>query len=759
MRISGSSAGVPSQNFVNEPLTILKIQAMKYLLFILIFTSCSIFSTAQTGNEKTDRTPLDKQNLPYGELPDTTSGELNLEIQNLMLEGRHYGDSVVLRWAAGKQRLWRRWSKCGYQIQRLKIGQDTTFYKTQTFEAIGPDTIKPLPLADWEPLIQRDSTYVLVAAECLYGEMSANLDSSSMDLKALAAVAEEAFLRYGLAMFSADMSAKAATALGLRYSDRNIEKGAHYLYRLFPAPNCTDISTGDTAYFYAEYSDHFEPLHPPVLKGEGYSDYLEISWDILKGEAPMTGYFLERKAPGEKRFTRVRNEPFVYSKADNLQNIEDAYLFYIDSVPKKFLDYEYRMSGIDLFADKTVYSNVVKERTRDLNAPAAPRFIGITSLDNKYILLEWEKREREKDMRGYIIERSITYEGPYELMTPEIMDPVVNRYVDTSQVAILPHFYRVAAVDTAGNTAFSPPGYGFVKDTLPPEKPVDLEGYMDSLGTVHLAWKSNAEWDLLGYRVFLSNASEYEFQNATGAPIADTTFEFKSTLNTLTKHMYAYVVSVDMQFHHSTHSDTIRINRPDTLKPTAPIISDLKPSPEGMKILFFESSSKDVAHHFIYRKESTAEGLWQVLDSLNSLQAASGNYADTTSVEKLKYSYYMMAIDSSGNRSENSPVFSGTWFENKAHLPPKITEAFWDEENKEVMLRFEPAEDEPLSHYILYKNMDGQIPKTYKSIESDKLSYTDSRIEKKGTYYYAIQAIAADGERSELSAWSMVVIK
>lgn len=670
---------------------------------------------------------------------------------HLALSGRHYGDSIVLRWVPAKQVLWKRWSRCGYNIDRKLIKTDNEFPET-SIERINNTPIKPLPLAEWEPLIAYDSTYVPIAAECLYGQM-VNQFNSEMSLTDIGRVAEEANLRFGLAMFSADLGPIAANALGLRWVDTDIKKGASYLYRIMPHETCEEISALDTAYFYIEYASGFEPMASPILEGDEFQDFVTLKWDILHTPIPYTAYWLEVKRPGSGEFELVQKEPFVYSQAQTLHLNEKAYLHFRDSLPNLYEPHEYRLFGVDLFGDRSLYSDTVRVQTKDLTPPIPPRFTNIESYDNKFILLNWvNDHKREPDLRGYILEKSLNIEGPYVLVSDTLIDPVVVSYLDTSYNVILPHFYRIGAVDTAGNVAFSAPGYGFLNDTIPPHKPIGLEGFIDSLGKVHLRWLQNEDIDLQGYRVFISNSMDYEFDNITGFVIPDTTHSFDITLNTTTKHLYVYVVAVDLRFFHSEPSDTIQLTRPDTIPPSMPIIHDLSAVENGVLISFIGSSSDDVKYHKVWRKLRQSDQDFILYDSIIADGRELIVLLDSNVVSSYTYSYTISAVDYFGNESPRCHPFKISWYENKVIPPPHITQLVVNKESNRIEINYELIQHpEQVSHVIILRNINSVDLKTHSSVSPSQNMIIDQDILRKGVYHYAIQAIYQNGQRSLIS--------
>jgi hypothetical protein len=673
----------------------------------------------------------------------------------LGFECRHYGDSIVLRWVPGSQVLWKQWGRCGYNIERKKIKKGNVFYD-ETFELLTPAAILPLPLEAWEQLIRYDSLYLPVAAECLYGKM-ANQWNNNMDMKDIGLLAEEAQMRFGLAMFSADMSPLTAQCLGLRFNDKDIEKEVGYIYRILPDQRCEQVYSTDTVYFYVEYVENHNALPAPEIFGEEQANYVSIFWDVLQAPFPYTAYFIEVKRPDSNRFEKIQNEPFVYGQARQLELSEKAYLYCIDSLPRLYEKNQYRMFAIDLFGDRSSYSNILELQTRDFEAPAPPRFISVESYESKHILLTWSKELREPDLKGFILEKSQSIDGPYTLITDTLLDPIMISFLDTLPSVLFPHFYRIGAVDTAGNIAYSQPGYGFLNDTIPPHQPVGLNGFIDSAGFVHLHWSLNKDLDIQGYRVYISNQLDYEFQNMTGFVVHDTMYSFHTSINTSSKFIYAYIVAVDLRFHHSIPSDTITLIKPDTIPPSTPVLARLSAVEKGVLVEFYPTNSADVRSHHIWRKEWNTDMDFSKVASIEGLQAS--YFVDSTLTNGKTYSYAVSAEDEFGNISAKCVPHKITWYLNSSIPTPKIDQLMFDSKSRQLKIQCELLEKDGLSHLIIYRNINKNALKTYKTFEINDGIIWDSDLQRKGQYYYAVQLVYKNGSKSPISELVSIAVE
>src|SRR5690606_17958069 len=82
-------------------------------------------------------------------------------------------------------------------------------------------------LESWAAIAGEKSNddFARIAAQALYGK-------NFSPVNGFIAKADEFATRFSFAMLAADLSPRTAHALGLRFSDRDVEKGKSYLYRI-----------------------------------------------------------------------------------------------------------------------------------------------------------------------------------------------------------------------------------------------------------------------------------------------------------------------------------------------------------------------------------------------------------------------------------------------------------------------------------------------------------------------------------------------
>ena len=152
--------------------------------------------------------------------------------KNLIVIGRNYGDSVVIRWAPAKATLWYFANKSGYTIVRYEVENKKLLRESK--KALSPDPIKPWTLNEWKKRALPSDSLAASSAELLYGQSKVDITNKSktngVNLQGALNSNYELENKHGMALFLADQSAFLATGLGLRYTDKDIVKGKTYVY-------------------------------------------------------------------------------------------------------------------------------------------------------------------------------------------------------------------------------------------------------------------------------------------------------------------------------------------------------------------------------------------------------------------------------------------------------------------------------------------------------------------------------------------------
>lgn len=656
------------------------------------------------------------------------------------LVARHYGDSIVLRWAPGGSAMWLLANTDGYCLRRQAFRRD----EKNVFNLLDSSTtiVKPWSMEQWAAQIQAtDDSLAVLAAGMLYGETRAfGGKTKGVSMEDILQKYTEQQNRFVFALMAADQSPVAAEGLGWRYADRSVEKGLYYLYTVHPVGEKA-AARMDTGRVLMDDKKIHVPQPFPAITAIPGDRVIHLFWpegDLINNQS-YSAYVVERSADGI-HFERLHHRPLIPDRKRE-EGLPKP-IRYDDSVAVNYRTYTYRVSGLSAFGDLSPPSPPLAVMAVDLTAPSSPVITEIGTTSEGAIHLTWEKPDMEGDMRGFVVGRATNMEGPYEPLTEELLPPDTRRFTDTQPHGGAPNFYIVAAVDTAGNPGRSLPAYHAVDDHTPPDRPTGLDGQIDSTGRVFLHWRWNREKDLVGYRVFFSNSGRGVFAPATGHMLSDTLFVDSTSLRTLSRHLYYKVIAYDRNMNASEPSDILKLERPDTIPPMPALIHDFSIGRRGVTLHWHPSASGDAARQHVLR-QADSTGAWRLLAQLPPGDTL---FTDTTVASGMRYAYAIETFDRGGLSSGRSFPLRAYVHRSTAGNGIHELEAVLQEER--IMLRWK-APEQQVNFYILYRSMGDDGMRLAGNIPGDQSGYTD-RAGTSGTRY-AIKAVYADGSTSPLS--------
>lgn len=655
------------------------------------------------------------------------------KLSPIKLIGKNTGDSVVLRWAPTDLSTWREMLKNGFWIEKGVLVDKDTFYIYAKYKKVFQQPIKAMSLEKMTPLARQNEQFA-IAAETIYGNASKLKGKTVFDAKDNQ---DEREMRWSFAMLTADQNAEVAMAMGLRCVDEAPEQGKAFIYRVY-----ANGIKSDTASILIKSNDIKKLPAPPVLNSLGLEHAAFLSWETDKH---YSSYFIEKSEDNGKTFKKIKKYPLPNLKSDTLHpNITK--LTFTDSLTTNYQPVTYRVYGITAFGEKGLYSNVCKEMGRDRTAPTAPTISECLHSDKNVFYIKWEKRIIEPDFVGFRVEHSNKYEGGFKPLHEKTLSRNIfefkHKNINTSE----DHFYRIIAVDTAGNANVSYVTNGVIIDTIAPIKPNGLTGKVDTNGIVYLHWHIGKEPDIKGYRIFFANAEHHTFSNRTGFVLQDTIFKDTITLQTLTHDIFYKIVAIDMHGNHSVFSDVLRLKRPDKIAPVAPVLINSEVVENQIIIAWEKSSSDDVKkQELLLRKEGEKE--WKVIESL---MPNIDNWVFKNLENKTNYQISLLAYDDSGNKSTYAfPLIISTYESNFKNESLKL-KSIYQKETQNVQLSWQFATKKKVDFYVLTKAEDGNPMVSFKSLPNDKNIFLDTKISYNHTYRYGLKAVYTDGSESIL---------
>ena len=660
-----------------------------------------------------------------------------------------YLDSIVVRWAPNQAHVWQYGNRYGYILERATLARGDQYSLTNPpTVTLTPEPLKPRPLAEWEPIAMQDK-YAAIAAQAIYGESFEIVDPSNT-LATFVNRAKELENRFSFSLFAADQSVAVAQAHGLRFVDRDVRANEKYRYRVRVVLPPTVADTVETGFVFLATSDTASIPAPQRVEVTFGDRVAQLSWNKRYYERIFTSYLIERSDNLSNGFTRLEQPPLVNPTEDRHSSVERMYS--TDSLADNTTTYYYRVRGVTAFGEVSPPSDTVSGHGIPAGLPVTPAITEHALLPDGPVQLEWELDDTyNAQLRGFHLLRSDRADGPTDTLTTSLLPATDRRFSDTNPLPV--NYYQIVAVDQAGRTYASFPTLVQLEDSLPPTPPVALAGSIDTSGLVTLTWQANAEPDLSGYRVLMSNAPDGPFVQVSDALVTDSIYTEITTVRTLTKYIYYQVVAVDFHYNRSAASATLRLTRPDLVPPVAPVFRLAESQDSAVYLTWHPSASDDVAQHVLYRR-SAPRTTWTTLATFDSTLTVSA-FQDTSAVPGRTYQYTLMAVDRSGLESPLAPAVR------VAHIDDGVRDAITefyskvDRTAKQVALAWSYPSAR-VERYLLFRQTAGQPLRLLKSVPGSRGTFEDRQLVVNTAYTYRIQAVYRDGGQSELSEGLLV---
>jgi len=657
---------------------------------------------------------------------------------SIQLMAKAYSDSIVLRWAPDGPGAWATANQYGYAVERTEVPAAGSF-DPASYQRLNAAPVKPWPVDKWAEIAGKNSenSVAAIAAQALYGKNFTTSGSSYLKM------ADEFANRWSFALLAADMNPQTATALGLRFTDMSVVKGSVYIYRVFCLAD-SSVYKIEPGYFVVNTADIEQIPQPLISKATEMQNVIQLEWDRAYHEKAFSAYWIERSDDKGKTFKKLNKVPFL--NPQNEMREKSTVIVYSDSLKENYILYNYRIIGITTFGEQSQPSQAITAMGRDKTAPAAPVKVKAVSLGGTRIKLSWEKSEMEADMKGFLIGRSKNANEGFQPLFEKPLSPSTRSWIDENADVTTTNYYVVAATDTAGNGSVSMISYGMIIDSMPPQPPAGLKGSIDSLGIVRITWNLGKEPDLAGYMIYFANEANHIFSSTTVKPLRDTIYIDTIPLKNLSREIYYKIKSVDVTYNYSEFSEMLELKKPDKVPPTSPVFSSYKVMDDGIRIDWIPSQSEDVAEHVLFRKID--KGAW--VEYLRfPADSTISTLTDKNLVPGTEYSYQLVSIDESGNKSKPSAQMSLKY--TGSLMSQAVTNIFASvTPNKKAILVSWNYPVQGNYRCVLYRAVNGSNFQTVETTDQKNTSFTDKNVKTGLIYEYQVRVFFTDGKKSAL---------
>jgi fibronectin type 3 domain-containing protein len=516
--------------------------------------------------------------------------------------------------------------------------------------------------------------------------------------------------------------------MGMAYKDNNVNEGGQYYYMVKTIKNGKEIIVDSSEVIQQGPWEADRPI--AKIKAERKRKEVDFKFTVEHHRYYSLDY--ERKPNGASKFV-ARNKAPVLIQRDENGNYPDV--VFSDKPIHKDTAYAYLVYGVNYFGKRTKPSSEIFVAKKDFDPPK-PVIDVQYDQDTLDVKLTWKPSpEKDDDLKGFHVYRSLFYDKDYEKVTPAVIPVNSTEYIDK-----VPqpgdYYYMIVAVDKSDNESGSAAIMADIRDVVAPKTPVGFKAVADS-GKVKLSWNDNTEKDLKGYLLFKSLAGKNVFVQINGDPIKSNRYEEKLPKQVKNRFVYK-LIAVDSAYNRSKYSDSVSIKLPDLFAPAVPIIKDIV-ADKSVKIKWLQSVDNDLASYSIYRLDTKSKDKNPVVIA-EKVKPSESEFADLTAVKNASYIYYLLSVDSTGNKSQLSNGYPFTWVDTKSGLVIKDFDVKLNAKDKKARVTWKAEIDKQFKGFIVFRSFNGgeviQLSGNLDNPETDE--FIDSKL-KEGTYTYFLK--------------------
>ncbi|MCF8056075.1 MAG: hypothetical protein K9K37_05500 [Desulfocapsa sp.] len=375
----------------------------------------------------------------------------------------------------------------------------------------------------------------------------------------------------------------------------------------------------------------------------------------------------------------------------------------------------------------------VEVQLKDITPPDAPAEV-ITRVNGKTITLSWDENQ-EADLAGYNV-----YLGADRVKINNVL--LTNTtFLDPTEFTEGEHFFKITAVDAAGNesdmapvtaTVFKP----ILNQALTPVNVSDVtvDGSTASGATVEIFRNLDAETESLG------------------TVVADANGLFAFTVPLLGGDNNLYGVAIDPDGNISLSSNTITVFYEMPPAPPANLAAEVVD--QDVNLSWDGNGEPDLDGYNIFQKSTTD---WH---KINPFLVTTNSYTDSN-LKNNTYTYMVRAVDSAGEESGPSNE-STVEITRQLPTPPSNLTATASPEGRAVDVCWDASVD-PVDGYLVYRGLSSGGP--YVQASSSLISgfcYHDFRLTDETEYFYVVRAVDAfaneSSDSNEASAVSQDIV-
>ncbi|MBT3345285.1 MAG: hypothetical protein HN712_14280 [Gemmatimonadetes bacterium] len=502
------------------------------------------------------------------------------------------------------------------------------------------------------------------------------------------------------------------------------------------------------------------PATPAQIGAEAGVGVIRLAWQAVT-DKDLAGYAIYRANQSNGTYS------FVVGDGDSTAQITTGKTVFTDTVGQS-ATFFYRVAAVDTIGLRGELSAFAGATAlEDAVAPGAPQSLSAVPDEETIgrVTLRWSAPQRDSNggelsgLIGYAILRA--QEGAGGLAPIDTVSAETRQYVDEGLKSLTGYTYSVLAFDEIGNASGAATLVQVRTSGLPTPSGLSVS---DEIGRVILTWQAVDDATLIGYDVYRSDRSDAGYVRLTGGEGGDfTTGRTAFTDSTLSggelRFYRVRAVGTDGQSSELSAFVSGEADADETAPGAPRSLSAVADEASSQVTVRWGAPPSDVdggdltgLSGFVLLR---AEGVGGSLLPVDTLAAEVRDYVDTGLKALTQYTYALLAFDEVGNQGPQSSTTPTT----TAGVPRPMSVRATGGGGR-ITLSWSPVDDSDLAGYDIYRSTQSDGDYTLlagaegSELTTGRTTYVDSNLIGGSLLYYKVQAVDANGLRSEMSVFA-----